>query len=214
MLRIWGRANAFNVQKAMWAIGEVGVPYECIDAGGSFGGLDAPVFLAMNPYGRIPVIDDGGVIAWESNAIIRCLAAKYAAGNLWPEDPGARVGADKWMDWNQNHLYHDFIDLFWGYVRTPERERDWPRLNLLIDRCAKGFSFLDRHLSANDYLAGSMFTMADIPAGTSLYRYFELDIEHPEIPHVRRWYARLCERPAYQKHVMLPFSDLVGRKTF
>src|ERR1700733_9016382 len=79
MLRIWGRRSAFNVQKAMWLIGELGLPHTHIDAGGAFGGLDEPAFLAMNPHGRIPVIDDDGLVVWESHAILRYLGARPGA---------------------------------------------------------------------------------------------------------------------------------------
>lgn len=213
-IRIWGRANAFNVQKALWTLGEIGVPFERVDLGGGFGGLDDPAFRAMNPNGRIPVIDDGGVIVWESNAVVRYLAARYASGTLWPADPGERSEADRWMDWYQNHLHRAFMDLFWGLVRAPERERDWPKINRLTAECAERFQFLDRHLADNPYLGGEAFTMGDIPAGTSLYRYFEMDIERPDIPNVRRWYDALRGREPFATYVALPFDDLIGRKGY
>ena len=213
-VRIWGRANAFNVQKAMWALAETGVAFERIDVGGGFGGLDAPEFRAMNPNGRIPVIADGEAVVWESNAVVRYLAARYAAGTLWPEDPGARSHADRWMDWYQNHLHRSFMDLFWGFVRMPERERNWPHLNGLIANCAQQMQVLDRHLGSQRFLGGDQFTMGDIPAGTCLYRYFEMDIERPDVPNVLRWYGELRARPAYAQHVAMPFDDLVGRKDY
>jgi len=94
MLKIWGRRNSINVQKAMWAIAETGVPHERIDAGGAFGGLDTDEFDAMNPNHRVPVIDDDGVVVWESHAIVRYVAAKYGAGSLWPEDTGVRARSE------------------------------------------------------------------------------------------------------------------------
>ena len=84
MLKIYGRATSYNVQKVMWLVAELGLPHQRIDVGGKFGGLDTPEFLAMNPNGKIPVIDDGGVIVWESNAIVRYLAAKYSLGQWCP----------------------------------------------------------------------------------------------------------------------------------
>src|SRR5579864_4377588 len=112
MLRIWGRRSAFNVQKVMWLLGELSLAYQHVEAGGSFGGLDAPEFLRMNPHGRIPVIDDNGVVVWESHAIIRYLAATYGAGRLWPEDAAARSHADRWMDWSLATLLPAFFDVF------------------------------------------------------------------------------------------------------
>ena len=98
MLKVWGGRNAFNVQKVMWAIGELGLEHSHVDAGGAFGGLDDPAFLEMNPHGRVPVIDDGGTVIWESHAIIRYLGARHGPRSLWPEDPSERSLADRWMD--------------------------------------------------------------------------------------------------------------------
>lgn len=210
-LRVWGRRSAFNVQKVLWAVGELGLPHQHIAAGGSFGGLDDPAFLAMNPHGRIPVIDDDGLVVWESNSIVRYLAARHGATTLWPGDPGARSLADRWMDWALATLQRDFLDLFWGYYRTPDDARDWPFIRDRVERCATHFRLLDRHLADRDYLAGDGFTMADVPAGTTLYRYFELQVERPSVPNVEAWYGRLAERPAFREHVMLPFAELRGR---
>lgn len=214
MLKVWGRRSAFNVQKVMWVIGELGLAHEHVDAGGAFGGLDEPAFLAMNPHGRVPVIDDAGVVVWESHSIVRYLSARYGAGTLWPEDPAERSFADRWMDWALATLQRDFMDLFWGFYRTPEAERNWPLINDRVDRCARHHALLDRHLAGQGYLAADRFTMADLPAGTTLYRYFGLEIERPAVPHVRAWYRRLAERPAFREHVMLPFDELRGRLAY
>ncbi|MBI3708845.1 MAG: glutathione S-transferase [Proteobacteria bacterium] len=211
MLKIWGRRNAFNVQKVMWLIGELGLEHDHIDAGGSFGRLDDPEFLAMNPHGRIPVIDDGGTIVWESHTIIRYLSARYGAVTFWPANPVERSFADRWMDWSLATLQRDFMDLFWGLFRTPDGKRDWPFIRDRIERCARHYLLLDRHLAGQPYLAGERITMADLPAGTTLYRYFELEIDHPSVPNVDAWYRRLAARPAYREHVMVPFDDLRGR---
>jgi glutathione S-transferase len=211
MLRIWGRRSAFNVQKVMWLIGELGLEHDSIEAGGSFGGLDTPDFLRMNPQGRIPVIDDGGMIVWESHAIIRYLAARYGAGRYWPKDVGLRSYADRWMDWSLATLQPAFMDLFWGYYRTPAPQRDQAFIDKAIERCDRHYGLLDRHLADRPYLASDRLTMGDVPAGTTLFRYFALDIRRPELPHVESWYRRLAERPAYRTHVMLPFEELRGR---
>jgi len=211
MLKVWGRRSAFNVQKAMWLIGELGLPHQHIDVGGAFGGLDDPAFLALNPHGRIPVIDHDGLVVWESHAIIRYLAARYGAGTLWPKDTAGRSFADRWMDWSATTLQRDFMDLFWGHYRTPDDKRDWPRLRGLTASCARHYELLDGHLAQQPYLAGERLTMADVPAGTTLYRYFALDIDRPSVPHVEAWYRRLAARPAYREHVMVPFAELRGR---
>jgi glutathione S-transferase len=214
MLKVWGRRSAFNVQKVLWLVGELGLPHVHIDVGGSFGGLDDPAFLAMNPHGRIPVVDDDGLVLWESHAVIRYLAARYGSGTLWPPHPADRSFADRWMDWSAATLQRDFMDLFWRYYRTPDEKRDWPHIRKLIESCARHYRLLDRHLAQQPYLAGESFTMADVPAGTTLYRYFGMDVERPDAPHVDAWYRRLVARPAYREHVMVPFAELRGRLDF
>ena len=116
------------------------------------------------------------------------------------------------MDWSQTALQPDFLmGVFWGFYRTPDAQRDWPAINKSVARSADHFRLLDRVLSTRPFLAGERLSLADIPAGTALYRYFELDIERPAVPHVTAWYRRLQERPAYREHVMLPFAELRGR---
>jgi glutathione S-transferase len=214
MLRIWGRRNSINVQKVMWAIGELGLAHEHIDAGGPFGGLDTDEFGAMNPNRRVPVIDDDGNVVWESHAIVRYLAAKYGAGSIWPEDVGARARTDMWTDWTLADLQPAFIGLFWNLYRTPEEQRNWNLIRQGIARSAILFQMLDRHLGEHSFITGDTLTMGDIPAGAQLYRYFELEIDRPSLPNVEAWYARLRDREAYRTHVMVSFEDLKGRRSF
>lgn len=212
MLKVWGRRSSFNVQKVMWLIGELGLAHEHIAAGGSFGGLDTPAFLAMNPHGRVPVIQDGDATAWESHAILRYLAARHGAGRFWSEDPAMRAAVDGWMDWSQTSLQPDFLGgIFWGFYRTPDDKRNWPAIHAALGRCERHFAKLDRLLEGRRFMLGEVLSLADIAAGTSLYRYFELEIERPPLAGVERWYRTLQQREAYRKHVMIPFEELRGR---
>ncbi|WP_374569971.1 glutathione S-transferase family protein [Phenylobacterium sp.] len=213
-MRIWGRRNSINVQKVLWAADEIGLDYEHIDAGGDAGGLDEPAFRAMNPHGRVPVIDDGGVVVWESNAIVRYLCARYAEGGLCPAGAVGRAQADQWMDWALADFQRDFMFVFWAWYRMPAAKRNMPAVEATWARVGEHLGLLDRELARRPYLVGEAFTMADIPAGTMLYRLFELELERPEAPHVQAWYARLSERSAYQAHVMRPFGELFGRLAF
>lgn len=212
MLTIWGRANSINVQKVMWTAGELGLEHRRIDAGGKFGGLKSREFLARNPNGLVPVIDDGGTIVWESHAILRYLAAKYGAGSLWPQDARARAVSDKWIEWTQTTLQPAFIGgVFWAAFRTPKEQQNPAAIARNVQRCGGLMRMLDRELSDRPFLSGAEFAIGDIPAGAQLFRYFELDIERPNLPHVEDWYARLKSRPAYRNHVMVPFEDLRGQ---
>jgi glutathione S-transferase len=215
MLKIYGRLNSINVQKVMWLVGELGLAHEHIPRGGSFGGLDTPEFRAMNPAGRVPVIDDAGVVVWESHAILRYLAARYGGERFYRSDPGARASVDVWLEWTQSRLQPDFINgVFWALYRTPEAQRNEAVIRQGLAASASNFELLDRRLSERPYLAGDELSLADIPAGAQLYRYFALEIERPHIPHVEAWYARLSRRPAYREHVMIPLDELRGRLAF
>ncbi len=215
MLTVYGRKSAFNLQKVMWLIGELGLAHQHIELGGTFGGLDDPAFRARNPHGRVPVIDDDGFVVWESHTILRYLAARYGAPALWSADPAERSLAERWMDWSQTTLQPDFLTgVFWGFYRTPEAQRDMAAVTAKIERTAQHLTLLDGVLADQPYLLGDRLSLADIPAGTCLYRYFNIPIERPELPNVERWYGMLSERPAYREHVMIPFDDLYGRLDF
>ena len=82
------------------------------------------------------------------------------------------------------------------------------------ERTSAAFRLLDRHLADRAFLAGDRLTIADIPAGTALHRYFGLDLERPALPNVEAWYGRLRERAAFRDHTMLRFDDLKGRLAF
>ncbi|HBM88083.1 MAG: glutathione S-transferase [Parvibaculaceae bacterium] len=214
MIRIWGRASAFNLQKAYWALLETGQPYERLDAGGDFGGLDSPDFLAHNPNGRIPVIDDNRFVLWESQAIVRYLSELYAPA-LVPTNVQDRALAAQWMDWAQTNLLPAALDLFWGGVRTPKEKQDAAFVDQALRQTISALSLLDKELGTHAYLVGDSFSLADIPAGTCLYRFFEMEgIERPDLPNVASWYDRLTARPAYQQAVMVPFDDLIGKESF
>ncbi|WP_095095076.1 glutathione S-transferase family protein [Pseudomonas sp. Irchel 3A5] len=213
MLQVWGRRSSFNVQKVMWLIGELDLPHEHIPAGGAFGLKDTPEFLAMNPHGRVPVIrDSDGTVVWESHSILRYLAARYGGPDFWSDDPARRSQVDRWMDWSQTTLQPEFLTgVFWGFYRTPEAQRDVKAIERNVALCAQYFQLLNQVLSDQDFLAGQHLTLADIPAGTHLYRYFNLDIARPNVPHVEAWYQRLQASLAFREHVMIPFDDLFGR---
>jgi len=187
----------------LWAAEELGLAYEAIDAGGAFGVVDTPQYRAMNPNGRVPVIEDEGFVLWESNAIVRYLMARHANGTPWyPEDLQARACADKWMDWTTSSFAGPFRTVFWGVLRTPADQQDWPAINAAIKECDGLLSMADQTLATQPYLSGDEIGMGDIPLGSFIYAWFEMPIERAPQPHLQAWYARLKQRPAYQKAVM------------
>ena len=206
MLRVWGRNNSINVQKVMWAVGELGLVHERIDVGGAFGGLDTAEYGRLNPNRRVPTVEDGDVVVWESNACVRYLAARYGTGSLWPDDPGRRARADMWMDWQGSTLLPDMTVVFWGLIRTPEAERDHARIAAAVERLGTTWRILDEHLASRRFVAGEALTIGDIPVGAGCYRYYGLPIERPALPNLEAWYGRLKERAPFREHVMLPLT--------
>lgn len=207
MLTVWGRTNSVNVQKVLWCLAELDVPHERIDAGLSFGKNDEPWYLALNPNGRVPLLQDGDFSLWESNAIVRYVAAKHGYDRLYPESPERRALADRWMDWQLSTLIRPVTIVFQGLVRTPPEQRNLEAIAHGVDEANRAIELLDTHLASQPYVAGEMFTMGDIPVGAVVHRWLELPgIERPPFPAVRAWRTRLAQRSAFRRHVMLPLS--------
>ena len=204
MLKIWGRTSSINVQKVMWAVTELGLAHQRVDAGLHYGGVNEPWYRAMNPNGRVPLIDDDGFVLWESNAIVRYLAAKHGSGTLWPTDLRVRAGADRWMDWATTTMAPIMTPLFWGMIRTAPEKRNPQAIEADRLKMEEVMAILDAALAVRPYLAGDTFSMGDIPVGCFTYRWYALPMAHGEHPHLARWYARLQEHAAFRDHVMLP----------
>ena len=206
MLKIWGRDNSVNVEKVLWICEELSVAYERVDAGGQFGIVDTPQYRALNPNGLVPTVEVDGLVLWESNSVVRYLAAKHSDGELWPQDLALRADADRWMDWMSSVFWPACRPLFWNLVRTPAEQRDHATIETAHAQTAKVLGYLDAHLSDRDFVAGDRFTMGDIPMGCAIWRWMSLPIERPRHAALQSWFDRLCQRPAYQKVVMKPLT--------
>ncbi|WP_137392153.1 glutathione S-transferase family protein [Rhodoligotrophos defluvii] len=206
MLTVWGRANSINVQKVLWTIGELGLAHERVPLGGSFGGTADKSYLAMNPNGLVPTVRDGDAVLWESNAIVRYLAAKHDTGGLWPEDPLARARADRWMDWSATTLSPAMTPVFMATVRAPRGTARPAGFDAAAEKLASVFRMVEEGLSEADHIAGPRLTIGDIPIGASVARYMRMPIDRPTLPRTEAYYARLQERPAFRTHIMIPFG--------
>jgi glutathione S-transferase len=206
MLTVWGRINSINVQKVLWTLAELGVPHRQIDAGMKFGVNDTAEYRAMNPTGLVPTIDDDGYVLWESNAIVRYLAAKHAPGTLYPEDLAARFSAERWMDWQATTFNNAISPLFVGLIRTPPEKRDPAALDQAREKCEACLALLDARLADRPFLNGDQFTMADIPAAASVNRWYLLPVDRAPRPNAERWLAALAARPGFAAHLTTPLS--------
>jgi glutathione S-transferase len=209
-MKLWGRTTSVNVQKVLWTLSEIGRDVERIDAGGSYGGLDSNAYGALNPNRRVPTLEDGELVLWESNVIVRYLASLHGRGSLYPDDAAKVALADQWMDWMQTTLSPVFIPLFWEVVRKPPSQRSDERVEQLANEAGRIYAILDTRLAETAWLGGEKFTMADIPAGATLYRWYTMDIPRPYLPRLGEWYDRLRERPAYRQTIMTSYDTLRG----
>ena len=208
MRKVWGRKNSSNVMKVVWLLEELSLPYQREDVGGPFGRTTEPWYTAMNPNSTVPTLEEeDGFTLWESNAILRYLATLHASGTaIWPHEPQARANIDRWMDWQQATLNPPAAVVFQGLVRTPPESRDMGAIDAATAKLGQAYALLDNQLARDGYLAGPAFTLADIPAAVHAHRWFALAIQRPDLPHLRAWYDRLLQRPAFRDHAALPLS--------
>jgi glutathione S-transferase len=202
MLKIWGRNTSSNVQKVMWAIGEMKLPHQRIDVGGAFGKNNEAPYLAMNPNGLVPTLEEeDGFTLWESNSIVRYLAAKHASRVLEPADLKVRALANKWMDWQLAVMGPAITPVFWGLIRTPPEKRDPAAIDAGKVKTVAAAKMLDAQLGKTQYLAGDAFSYGDIPVGIMVYRFVQLIPERPAMPQLDRWYAAISSRDAFKEQV-------------
>ncbi len=203
MIKIWGRNTSSNVQKAMWAVGELGLEHTRLDVGGAFGKTKEAPYLAMNPNALVPTLEEeDGFTLWESNSITRYLASKHdKAGVIEPKDLKQRGLAHQWMDWQLSVVGPAITPAFWGLIRTPEDKRDHAAIKTSQEKTTEAMKMLDAQLAKTEYVAGPAFSYGDIPVGVMAYRYRQLVPGRPATPHLERWFAAISKREAFHDHV-------------
>lgn len=195
-MRLWGRINSINVQKVVWALEEIGLPHERIDAGMEHGGVDTAAYLALNPNGRVPTLVDGDVVLWESNTILRHLGREYSLGAHWPREAGAASRGESWMDWQLGVLQAPMRTAFWGLVRTaPEHARPL-EIQQAMGELHTQWLILEGHLREHGFVTADRFTLADIPLACFWSRYVRIGGQADDLPSCRDWYERIGSRPA------------------
>ncbi len=194
----------------MWCLAELELDVHRIDAGIHYGVTKTPEYLAMNPNATVPTIKDGdNPPLWETGAILRYLAGRYAQESFWPSTPQARMLIDQWCEWSKINVALNFTaPVFWRVFRTPPERQDPAAIQQALQVLEKYLHIADKQLSEHEFLVGDCLTLADIQFGHVLYRYFDIDIERPELEHVVRYYQALADRPAYRSHVMISYEEL------
>ncbi|KAB1076286.1 glutathione S-transferase family protein [Methylobacterium planeticum] len=196
MRRLWGRANSVNVQKALWGLDEIGLPYERIEAGGAHGVVGDAEYRALNPNSLVPTLQEDGFVLWESNAILRYLAEAHDGPLALPQDVRERALIGQWLDWQTTSFTPAMRDAFWQLVRLPEPERDAALIGGSVAASERHAETLDRYLQGRSYVVGERFSIADIALGCAAHRWLALPVERIARPELERWYAGLARRPA------------------
>jgi glutathione S-transferase len=210
MIEIWGRRSSINVQKVLWTVGELGLEHKRHSVGGSFGGNRDDAFLAMNPNGLVPVIRDGEIVMFESNAIVRYLAARYGEGALRPSSPKALAAAEQWMEWQQTTLAPLIGTIFMNKVRKPKPQCDHRAIEAAQAKLAEVLPIAEAALADRQWFAGEHFSFGDIVMGCFIWRYQGLDVTKPQMRNVMRWFEALKARPAYRQWVMVPVGSNIA----
>lgn len=209
MIEIWGRRSSSNVQKVIWALDELGLEFTRHTVGGGFGGTREPSYLEMNPNALVPVLRDGDITMFESNAIVRYLAARYGEGRLRPKEAKALAAAEQWMDWQQLNVVPHISTIFWNLVRVKREERNDKAIADAGAKLTGVLAIADKVLASSKWFAGDEFSFGDIVLGVLYWRYSRLDCRRPDTPNIKRWFEALQQRPAYQKWVMVEVGNSI-----
>ena len=203
VLKVWGNPRSINVQKVLWALEELELKYERLDVTDK---LKTPAYLALNPNGLMPTLEDGDAALWESNAILRYLFARYGKAPLYPADHVTRARADAWNEWYNLTFWTHVRPLLVQLVRTPEDKRDRALIESSQGHVHAALKILEGALAKQPYVAGEHFSFGDIPLAAAAQRWFNLPLKRPETKAVEAWYARIKERPGFKKWIDLPLA--------
>ena len=208
MMRLWGRKSSINVQKVLWCLAELGlkenIDFERIDAGLHFGVNHTPEFLKLNPNGLVPALQDGELVLWESNTLLRYLIQQYDKNKRFPPDNVSKYGSEKWLDWQLTTLWPPLRSAFLGLTRTPEAERDYDAIYKEYQATNQSLQLLDAILEKQTYCSGKQFHIGDIVLALGVHRWVLLHQAFPEktgpraeLKNITRWLKQLATETCF-----------------
>ena len=193
MIELLGRATSGNVQKVIFLLEELKLPYERKDYGRQFQNTTTPEYAAMNPMQKVPTLVDGDTVVWQSNTILRYLANKTKSP-LYPADPAPRSQVERWMDWLLAELNPAYLAGFRDAKKAEGERAPDTATNL-----ANELKLLEGALAKSPWVAGSQFSLADVALGPIVKRCIAFPLGLPAMPKTQAWIAELQKRPAFQK---------------
>jgi glutathione S-transferase len=206
-IKVWGRVTSSNVKKVLWVAHDLKLDIERIDAGGKFGVVDTPAYRALNPNGRVPTLEEGDFVLWESNAIMRYFCESYGGEALYPAEPRRRADINRWLDWSLSILSPADTKVFLATIRTPEAKQDKAAIAKMVDQASGAYQILDDHFKEKKYAAG-VFSIADIALSIFVDRWTRNSFltNRPDFAHNTAWLARVREKEGFRKFVEIPLE--------
>lgn len=208
MMRLWGRRSSINVQKVLWCLAELGLEegkdFERIDAGLHFGKNRTPEFLKLNPNGLVPTLEDGNLVLWESNTILRYLIRQHDPANRFAKDIATQYQSEKWMDWQLGTMWPTIRIAFLGLTRAPENERNYEVIRKSYQDANQLLGLLDQQLARTTFCSGNSFHIGDITLALCVSRWILLHQtfpdktgERPQLHNIDSWMKRIETETKY-----------------
>jgi glutathione S-transferase len=206
-IKVWGRFSSSNVKKVLWLADELKLAVERIDAGRQYGVVNTPAYKALNPNSKVPTIEDGDFVLWESNSIMRYFCMKYGGEAFYPADPATRADIDRWLDWSLSILVPVESPLFLGTIRTSPEQQDKAAIASGTKKLADIYAILDRRLAGREYIVKD-FSIADLGLSIFVDRWLRnpFVIGRPELSRLAAWIARIRPRHGFRKFVDVPLE--------
>lgn len=207
-IKVWGRVTSSNVKKVLWVADELKLAIDRIDAGGKFGVVDTPAYRALNPNGRVPTVEDGDFVLWESNAVMRYFCEKYNGEALYPADARQRADINRWLDWSLSTLSPVDTKVFLATIRTPEAKQDKAEIAKMVEQAGQAYAIMNDRLKDRPFFAGERFSLADLTLSIFFDRWSRNPFlaTRPETPQASVWLARVREREGFRKYVEIPLE--------
>jgi len=194
-LKIYGVARS-RAARVLWMAKELGLDYEHVKVDFATGETRQPAHLALNPNGHIPVIDDEGVILWESMAINLYLAKKYGRDGFYPTRLADEARAWQWSLWGMTEVERPLLTAMMNRAVYPEDKRDAAAADAAEKSLAQPLGVLDGVLGRSSHLLGAQFTVADLNVASILAWARPAQIDMSAFPKVAEWLRICAERPA------------------
>lgn len=210
-IELWGRPSSARTQKVLLALAELELDFTFTLASATmgpaghaakgnavYGVVDTPDYLAMNPNGTVPTINDGGTILWESNAIVQYLAMTYDPALFFGGDAGVFASASRWMMWENNELIPPMHNYVKHTIRLPNAQRDPALVADARDKLARAWAIVDDQLSKTKHIAADAWTMGDIPITIRVHRWALLNDGRIAHANIARYYEQVRSRASFE----------------